>query len=122
VVTITVDVWLYGPLARYAGEADGGSHGHLQLELPAGSVLGDLLERLGLPAQERGITFIDGKLSAMPGLQADLRDPLQDGSRVALFHLKSMWPFQYRDGAALSPGLAKATAGARGVFHQWPKG
>ena len=119
--TITVDVWLYGPLARYAGEADEGSHGHLELELRAGSVLGDLLERLELPAQERGITFIDGKLSAMPGLQADLRDPLQDGSRIALFHLKSMWPFQYRDGAALSSGLAKATAEGGAIFHQRPK-
>ena len=119
--TITVDVWLYGPLARYAGEADEGSHAHLALELPGGSALRDLLDRLGLPTQERGITFIDGKLSAMPGLQADLDDPLKEGSRVALFHLKSMWPFQYRDGAALSPGLARATAGGRALFHHRPE-
>jgi len=77
----------------------------------------DLLEHLGLPTEERGITFINGDLSAMPGLQPDLDRPLEDGDRVAFFHLKSMWPYQYRDGAALAPGLAQAMAEEKGLFH-----
>ena len=114
---ITVDVWLYGPLARYGGEAASKSHANLQLELPAGSRMRDLLERLALPTEERGITFINGDLSAMPGLQPDLDHSLHDSDRVAFFHLKSMWPCQYRDGAALAPGLAQAMAEEKGLFH-----
>ena len=105
---ISLDVWLYGPLARYGGEADRGSYANLKPELSAGSVLRDLLAHLDLPTEERGITFINGRLSAMPGLQPDLEHLLEDGDRVACFHLKSMWPFQYRDGAAAIPEMARA--------------
>ena len=118
---IAVEVWLYGPLAQYGGEADRGSHAQLQLELPLGSTLRDLLERLTLPTEERGITFVNGRLSAMPGLQPDLDHPLQEGDRVAFFHLKSMWPFQYRDGAALAPGLAQAMGQTGIPFHHRPQ-
>lgn len=115
--TITVEVWLYGPLAGYAGEAARKSYAGLHLELPGGSRIRDLLEHLGLPTEERGITFINGNLSAMPGLQPDLDYPLEDGDRVAFFHLKSMWPAQYRDGAALAPDLARVIAEKKGPFH-----
>ena len=115
--TITVDVWLYGPLARYGGEATSKSYANLQPELPAGSRINDLLEHLAMPTEERGITFINGDLSAMPGLQPDLDHALQDGDRVAFFHLKSMWPYQYRDGAALAPGLTQAMTEEKGLFH-----
>ena len=115
--TLQVDVWLYGPLARYGGEAARRAHANLQLELPAGSRVRDLLARLALPTEERGITFINGDLSAMPGLQPDLDHPLQDGDRVAFFHLKSMWPNQYRHGAARIPELARAMDEGKGLFH-----
>ncbi len=115
--TITVDVWLYGPLARYGGEAARPSHANLKLELPAGSLMRDLLQHLALPGEERGITFINGDLSAMPGVQPDLDQELRDGDRVALFHLRSMWPAQYRDGIALAPGLARAMAEKETPFH-----
>lgn len=115
--TISVEVWLYGPLARYAGEAAGKSFARLQISLPNGSRVCDLLEHLSLPTEERGITFINGNLSAMPGLQPDLDHPLEEGDRVAFFHLRSMWPAQYRDGAALAPGLASALAEKKGPFH-----
>ena len=52
---------------------------------------------------------------ALPGVQPDLEQILKEGDRVALFHLKSMWPFQYRDGAALTPELARA---AKQPYHQ----
>ena len=115
--TITVEVWLYGPLARYGGEAARKSHAKLNLSLPVGSRIRDVLKHLDLPTEERGITFINGDLSAMPGLQPDLDHPLEDGDRVAFFHLKSMWPAQYRDGAALAPGLKGSMAEKQELFH-----
>jgi len=116
--TITVDVWLYGPLARYGGEAARKAHANLQLELPADSRVRDLLAHLALPTEERGITFINGDLSAMPGLQPDLDHLLEDGDRVAFFHLRSMWPCQYRHGAARIPEMARAMDEQRRLFSQ----
>ncbi len=105
---ISVEVWLYGPLARYGGESARTSYASLLLELPEGSRIRDLLSRLDLPTEERGMSFINGDLSAMPGLQPDLEHELHHGDRVAFFHLKSMWPAQYRHGVAMAPGLTKA--------------
>jgi hypothetical protein len=114
---ITVDVWLYGSLARYGGEAAGKCHANLQVDLPVGSQIRDLLKELALPTEERGITFVNGNLSAMPGLQPDLDHLLQNEDRVAFFHLNSMWPFQYRDGAALAPGMSREMAKRKKLFH-----
>jgi sulfur carrier protein ThiS len=115
--TISVDVWLYGPLARYGGDAARKSFANPQVTLPAGSTVGELLVHLGLPTEERGITFINGDLSAMPELQPDLDHALSDGDRIAFFHLKAMWPAQYRDGAALAPGMRKAMQEGGKLFH-----
>jgi len=119
--TITLDVQLYGPLARYGGDPGSKVHANPKPALPAKSRMRDLLEHLGLPSEERGVTFINGELSAMPGLQPDLDHPLQDGDRVAFFHLKSMWPAQYRHGVALAPGLAREME-KKGLFHQRSRG
>ena len=116
--TINLDVWLYGPLARYGGEAARKGHAHVELELPAGSRMRDLLAHLALPTEERGITFINGDLSAMPGLQPDLEHFFEDGDRVAFFHLKSMWPCQYRHGAAQTPEMARAMDEQGRLFSQ----
>jgi hypothetical protein len=61
-----------------------------------------------IPAEARGITFINGELSAMPGIQPDLDHPLRDGDRVAFFHLRSMWPFQYRFGVRMADEMSEA--------------
>nr|MBC7245101.1 MoaD/ThiS family protein [Chloroflexota bacterium] len=116
-----VDVWLYGALARYGGDANQGSFAHLEVRLPAGSTMSDLLARLGMPTEERGITFISGQLSAMPGLQPDLGHVLHDGDRVGLFDLKSMWPFQYRHGAMMTAEMAAAMAAEKdhGLHHTY---
>ena len=105
---IAVDVWLYGALKRYGGEAEQGSFSNLHLRLPEGSTMEDLLSNLGMPTEERGITFIDGQLSAMPGLQPDFNHVLCDGNRIGFFDLKSMWPFQYRHGAAMTEEMNRA--------------
>jgi hypothetical protein len=115
--SIEVEVWLYGPLARYGGDASEKIHAKLQVDLPGGSRIEDLLKELHLPTEERGITFINGNLSAMPNLQPDLDHLLEDGDRVAFFHLNSMWPFQYRDGAALAPGLSREMNQDKNRFH-----
>ena len=114
--TITLEVWLYGPLARYGDQRANRNYARLNPVLPVGSRMRDLLAQLGVPNEERGITFINGDLSAMPGLQPDLDHPLEDGDRVAFFHLQSMWPAQYRHGAALAPELERA-ARDKGSFH-----
>ena len=115
--TITIDVWLYGALAKYGGDSDKKSFANPQVELPAGSTVLDLLNYLSLPTEERGITFINGDLSAMPNLQPDLEHPLQDGDRVAFFHLQSMWPAQYRHGVELAPGLSEEIGPGKKIFH-----
>ncbi len=105
---IHLDVWLYGPLARYAGEESRGSHANLHLEVPEGTKMADLLRQLGIPAEEKGITFINAQLTDMPGLAADLEWEFRPGDRVGIFHPKSMWPFQYRHGASLSSQLQQS--------------
>jgi hypothetical protein len=105
---IHVEVWLYGPLARYGGSEDE-VFAQRRVTLSAGSTVQDVLARLAMPTEERGITFINGNLSAMPGLQPDLPHVLADGDRVSFFHLKSMWPFQYRHGVGTVAEFAQAT-------------
>jgi len=118
---LQIDVWLYGNLSRYGGEADQKSHAHLMVSLPAGSSMADLLAAINMPTAERGITFINGDLSAMPGLQPDLPHKLVDGDRVAFFHLTSMWPFQYRHGVAMIDEMSSAmqTSPDQGIHHTY---
>ena len=54
----------------------------------------------------------------MPGLQPDLDDTLENGDRVAFFHLNSMWPFQYRHGVAMAPGMARVLNEKNAIFHR----
>ena len=110
----TIEVWLYGPIARYAGEASQGSHAHLQIEMPEGSTMKDLIRHLGIPAEERGITFVNGNLAALPGLEADLDLVLHDGDRIGISHRKSMWPMQYRFGAQITPQLEEKFRESKG--------
>ena len=120
---IALDVWLYGALACYGSGTEQGNFANLQMRLPRGSTMADLLAHLKMPAEERGITFINGRLSAMPGLQPDLGHILQDGDRVGLFDLKSMWPFQYRHGAMLTDEMTRAMDAQKehGLRHAYSK-
>lgn len=113
---IKIDVWLYGPLAKYGQEANQGSFAHLSVTLSPGAKMAQLLEHLRIPDEERGITFINGQLSAMPGLKPDLNHILQDGDRVGIFHLKSMWPFQYRHGVKTTTDMEAAMAKDKNSF------
>jgi sulfur carrier protein ThiS len=119
--TIKVEVWLYGPVARYAGEQSQGSYAQLHLDLPAGSTMQDLLDRLGLPAEEKGITFVNGSLAALPGLDSDRKVVLHDGDRVGISHNRSMWPMQYRFGASMTEEIKETFRQRRdrGVHHAY---
>jgi hypothetical protein len=118
---IVVDTWLYGNLARFGGEADQGSFANLQVDLPEGGTVGDLLSYLQMPSAVRGITFINGELSAMPGIQPDLGHILHHGDRVAFFHLTSMWPFQYRHGVPMIAEMSQAVQARddQGLHHTY---
>ena len=120
---ICIDTWLYGELARFGGDENQRSYANLALRLPQGSVIRDLLAALKMRSEERGITFINGDLSAMPGLQPDLEHHLKDGDRVAFFHLKAMWPFQYRLGAAMIGEMQQALFSRedQGLQHVYEK-
>ena len=121
---IIVDTWLYGGLAQYGGSANQGSFANVQAKLQEQSTVKDLLAFLNMPTEERGITFINGDLSAMPGLQPDLNHVLHDGDRVAFFHLRSMWPFQYRHGVAMLPEMSSAMQSSpdEGLHHAYKTG
>ncbi|NPV77366.1 MAG: MoaD/ThiS family protein [Anaerolineae bacterium] len=122
--TIRIDVWLYGALAHYGGNPDERVFANPQVSIPEGSALRDLLKALKMDTQERGITFINGDLSAMPGIQPDLDHPLKDGDRVAFFHLQSMWPFQYRHGVGMIAELQQAMLESEdsGLHHTYQSG
>lgn len=105
---IHIDTWLYGSLATHGGDPNEHNFANISVSLPEGCTLQDLLNKLEMKTEERGITFINGDLSAMPGMQPDLDHALKDGDRVAFFHLRSMWPFQYRHGVAMIDEMQSA--------------
>lgn len=120
---IVLDVWLYGGLSQYGGQANKGSFANPKVTLPEGSTMRDLLAYLQMPTEERGITFINGDLSAMPNMQPDLDHVLGDNDRVAFFHLQSMWPFQYRHGIAMAKEMSAAMHASdnQGIHHTYKK-
>ena len=117
---INVDLWLYGPLAPYGGDTAQKTHANVHLEMPDGATMGDLLTRLGIPAEEKGITFVNGQLTDMPGLAADVNRVMLDGDRVGIFSPRSMWPMQYRLGASTSPELQRVLKSLDGGLHHSP--
>lgn len=128
--TMTIELWLYGPIRRYAEEVSedvvrnrtvGTAHAELHLELPEGSTVQDVLDQLSLPSEEKGITFINGKLAALPGVDADREVELHNGDRIGISHNRSMWPFQYRFGASLETNLQETFRQRkdRGIQHAY---
>ncbi len=118
---IVVDTWLYGELSHCGDEADRTSYANLQVHLSEGSTVRDLLAHLNMPTEKRGITFINGQLSAMPGLQPDLDHVLCDSDRVAFFDPRSMWPFQYRHGVPMIGEMSNAMQASQdsGLRHAY---
>ncbi len=117
---ISLDLYFYGALASFTKTETPG-YSNLKVSVPEDTTLKALLLRLGIPTEERGITFINGNLSALPGLQPDLEKKLNNEDRIAFFDLKSMWPFQYRHGVEMTEELSeKLNSDAnKGLHHTW---
>ncbi len=107
-----IEVWLYGgsylSLQRGGGKSKSFSS-RPNLEVREGTTIESLLQTLEMPTEKRSITFVNGNLSALPDLQPDLDQVLLDGDRISFFDLRSMWPFQYRHGAAMSRGAKRGS-------------
>jgi len=113
--SIWVDVALYGELAKYAG----GVHvAQSKIELPAEACVGDLLDKLGMAAPEKGFIFINAVLADMPGLDVARAEVLHDGDHVGIFSISHMWPYQYRDGIRMTDRLTAEVA-QRGAHHSY---
>jgi hypothetical protein len=88
---ITIDVRLHGELSCYGPVPDHtGNYATVDVTLAAGSTLNDLLDYLLMCTSERGFTFINEEMSAMPNRQPDLEYILKDGDRVLFFPLKML--------------------------------
>jgi molybdopterin converting factor small subunit len=119
VTAVKLEVWVYGELTRFTGKE--GAYARFDLDIPEGTTIGGLLETIGVPTEERGLTFVNGAISAFPGLQPDLGHTLHDGDRVGIFPEVSMLPFHYREGAPVVEELADAIQemGVKGIAHDF---
>ena len=87
--SITVDVRLYGELSCYGKTVQQAEkYSTINVTLPVGSTMQDLIDILLMCTKERGFTFINEKVSASPNVQPDLDYQLQDGDRILFFPLK----------------------------------
>jgi molybdopterin converting factor small subunit len=113
---ISVDVALYGSIAKYGG----GKHvAQIKVNLDDSACMADLLEYLKIPPEERGFTFINAVLSAMPGVQVDLDQPLNSGDHIGIFSITHMWPYQYRDGVRMTEALTEALKKQGPMHHSY---
>ena len=81
-IELSVEVRLFNALARYAGP-DGARR---RMTVPAGTTVGDLADRLGVPRKELFLVLVNGR-DITPGLVGDaVRDyhVLDEGDVVAL--------------------------------------
>jgi molybdopterin synthase sulfur carrier subunit len=73
---ITVDVRLYGPLREVFPDVGLGEH--IEVELPDGATVGQLVEKLQLPADQVKVVFVNHTVQ-------EHGRKLEDGDRVAVF-------------------------------------
>ncbi len=110
---ITVDLALYGPVARAAG----GHHvAQRTVRLKPGSTVRELAEGFGLDESETGYIFVNAVLCDVPGMNVSKDLRLHDGDHVGVFSLVHMWPYQYRDGVRMTEALREALR-QRGAMH-----
>jgi hypothetical protein len=110
---ITVELALYGPVARAAG----GHHvAQRRIQVKSGSTLGDLAADVGIDKAETGYIFVNAVLCDVPGLDVSHDLQLHDGDHIGVFSRVHMWPYQYRDGVRMTEALRKALQ-ERGAMH-----
>jgi len=117
----TINITLYGDIASHGG---GKYIASLDLELPEGAIMDDLLQTIGLDPEDRGYLFINAILHDMPGLYASQETRLKEGDHVGIFSIRHMWPYQYRDGIRMSNALKEAMkerGEMRNTYRENPK-
>ncbi len=67
---------VYATLRRYLPEET--AHNPMELELPDGTTVGELLNHLGLPQDAVKVVFVNGR-------HAEFEQVLADGDRVGIF-------------------------------------
>ena len=110
---IKVNISLYGSLARFGG---GRYVAQMDIELADGSGKADLMQKLGIPEEERGYLFINAMLCEVPGLSTGANELLKEGDHIGVFSVDRLYPYQYRDGLPMSDGL-KETLKVHGAMH-----
>jgi hypothetical protein len=111
-----VNVFLYGSLARFGA----GKHvAQMSAELEPNSGKVELLNRLGIPKEERGYLFINAVLCEVPGMETGANELLNDGDHIGIFSIDRLWPYQYRDGIRMSEGLQRALKGHGAMHHSY---
>jgi hypothetical protein len=79
--SVAIEVRLFNSLVRFGGE----NGGRRSLRLPAGSTLGDVLARFGIPAQAVHLALQNGR-DVTPGLRGpiNVERALDEGDVIAL--------------------------------------
>jgi len=114
--TIHVNVSLYGSIAKYFG----GTHVAMKVvEIPENACKADLLQKIGIPDNERGYLFINAVLCDVPGLNTGEGQLLHDGDHLGIFSIDRIWPYQYRDGVNMSPELVTALQKHGAMHHSY---
>ena len=113
---ITVDVALYGPIARAAGA----KHiAQLNITLAEPATVGQVIDKIGIDETERGYLFVNAILCDAPGLNVSRSYELQEGDHIGIFSTVHMWPYQYRDGARMSEALREALRKTGAMHHSY---
>lgn len=97
-----VEVHLYGRLRRFGPELRGDKDTVVKLKLKGGETVGDVLKRLGIPAEEIAHVFLNGRLlttcnsmapwlryqkveEGLPTGKLNFDYPVREGDRLGLF-------------------------------------
>lgn len=105
---ITVSITLFGELVCYGNQTKPASYTTFDVKLPVGSALKDLLAYLLMCTNERGITYINGLVSAMPDIQPDLDYVLQKNDHVAMLPAQKVWQIQQRSSLLMTAQMSAA--------------
>lgn len=105
---ITVSVTLFGDLVCYGNRTKTGSYATLDAKLPEDSTLKDLLDYLLMCTSERGITYINGFISAMPSVQPDLNYILQNNDHITMLPAQKIWQIQQRSSSPMTAQMSVA--------------
>lgn len=77
--TIAIRLKMFNSLATYAGGS-----GPVDLEVPAGTVVGDLVAKFGVPLDKIYLVLVNGKdVTRQKGVTVNIARELEDGDEVA---------------------------------------